>query len=93
MDAEKIVIACRPVRLDPNHWLDRELEKLPIYEGAIQVACEVCEELCYVGPRQQQKLNEIEADVLCSRCVLALQASIGEPLDIRSLGNPERFDG
>lgn len=92
MTERSIIIACRPVHLDLTVAIDRLMEQhTPIYTGAVEQACELCEELVYVGPRQQQKLLEEDASVMCLRCVVMLNHSAqpGDSMEIRSLDNPE----
>lgn len=88
---DKLIIAGRRVNLDPTHPIDKiVMESMPIYDNSVEMACELCEEPILIGPRQQQKLAEVDCDVLCHNCVIATaHRTPFLPWEVRSLDNPQ----
>ena len=76
MSAPTHVIACAPVHLPPD---------APVYPNTDypQVACPLCGQLMYLGPRSKAKHEADGTPIACMPCVLAHG---GDPTRVQHLG-------
>lgn len=96
---DRAVMACRAIRpqdYDPARkkmWNKAVASGLPIppdYPGRIIVPCQMCRIDVQVGPRQQEQLKTIEADIYCLICAVIMTAQLGNEPGIINLGNPHK---
>lgn len=91
-DHDLTVLACRPRDLDLTDFLDAAIAAMTsVYSGSVESTCGICQRPVHIGPNQLT-VHQANPGVMiaCFRCV-AVFGGDPDALDIRSLGNPEKF--
>jgi hypothetical protein len=97
---DRAIMACRAVRpqdYDPTRkemWNKAVATGMPLppdYPGAVHVPCQMCRIDVQVGPRQQEQLKTIEADIYCLICAVIVSTEAGDiNPSVIDLGNPHK---